>query len=78
MLPRPKALARVAEMIVELAWTSADDSHWDRDMTSKIIRERLVDSPELASLFEALSDEDRTGVFELVLREMAARDAPKA
>jgi hypothetical protein len=42
------------------------------------MQKRVIESPELAVIFLALSDEDQAEVLELILRELAARRAPRA
>jgi hypothetical protein len=75
MGPGLKTLAAVANLIVELARASADEADWDPDGTIATVQKRVT---ELAVIFLALSDEDQAEVLELILRELAARRAPKA
>jgi hypothetical protein len=77
MGPGLKTLAAVANLIVELARASADEADRDPDGAIAAVQKRVTESPELALIFQALSDEDQAEVLELVLRELAALRAPK-
>jgi hypothetical protein len=78
MGPGIKTLAVIANMIVELARASADEADWDPDRSISTMQKRVTESPELAVIFLALSDEDQAEVLELILRELSARRAPRA
>ena len=77
MGPKLKTLAAIASAVVEIARASADEAGWDREGTIAAMQKRVTESPEMTT-FSALSDEDQAEVLELVLRELAARRAPRA